>query len=190
MLYEALPFIASPERAEIISGLLRETAKTPTLFSGEACEEGCLETRNLPEMCEGCLERVRVVSEVLGRRDTHAWEIWREDTLAGVVFFTSVTEIDGVGHYAFFDHRLHDKTEVIQEVISEMFARGRARLTVEIPQSHVALIRHATSKLGFGGDFPYTLRGGHHIKVEGVRKRGGLRDGKVEDLVVLGLLRS
>lgn len=185
-MYDLLPLNVTPERAHIVSKMMRAIAATPTIFS-TSDDISCIEeARGLPEMCETCLERMRTVSEVLGASDTRAFEVWDETEVVGVIFFTRTTAIDAVGHYVFFDRSLRDKTEVIQEAMAEMMT-GVTRLTIEIPESFTALIRHASRKLGFGGDIPFDLKG-KTIGVEGVKRAAAMRGGRAEDLVVLGFV--
>ena len=189
--YELLPLIQKPERAEIISDALRQVAQTPTIFATPACEEGCIDAaKRLTEMCPRCVSRMRQVASVLGASDTAAFEVWNEDEVVGLIFFTSVTALDAVGHYVFFDRNLSDKTDVIEEAIAEMFDAGIGRLTVEIPSPFASLIRHASRKLGFGGPFTHEIlkSGGRgtKVRVEGVKKDAAFYDGRRVDLLILG----
>lgn len=190
-MYELLPFVQRPERAEIISEALRKVATTPTLFTSAPCEEGCIDSRTLVEMCARCKARMVQVATVLGASDTAAFEVWSADTLVGLIFFTDVTALDATGHYVFFDRRLADKTAVIEEAIEEMFASGLARLTVEIPAPFASLVRHASRKLGFGGPYRYEIHRGAHqrpsvVRVEGVKAGAAFYDGRRVDLLILG----
>lgn len=192
-MYDLLPLRATPERSEIISDLLRKVAVTPTLFSDRKCLQRCIASeKTLPEMCTACVQRMQTVTEVLGRLDTKAWEVWNDEALVGIIFFTHVTSLDATGHYVFFDHDLASKTEVIQEAMQRMLEVA-SRLTVEIPASFPALAKHAHKRLGFGGDFYYDFereRDGRkkteRIHVEGVKRKAALRDGKLVDLLILG----
>lgn len=189
--YELLPLIQRPERAEIISHALRRMAETPTLFATPVCEAGCIERDlRLTEMCPRCVSRMRQIALVLGAADTVAFEVWAEDEVVGLIFFTSVTSLDATGHYVFFDRNLSDKTAVIEEAVEEMFDAGLARLTVEIPAPFASLIRHASRRLGFGGPFTHEIlkSGGRgtKVRVEGVKRNAAFYDGRRVDLLILG----
>lgn len=193
MTYELLPLVLTPARAEIISEIMRRTAAVETAFTGYGapCEEDCISSaKTLPEMCETCKVRMQMVAETLGKRDSRAYEVWNEAEVVGIIYFTNVTTRDATGHYVFFDGRLRDKTGVISEAMEEMYARGLARLTIEIPATFSALARHAQKKLGFGGAFAFETPGGDSFKVEGV-KRGAIEwRGEAVDLMVMGRLRE
>jgi len=191
MAYELLPFIQMPERAEIIADALRKTALTPTIFSEAPCPHGCIEAGvRLPEMCRVCAYKMQQLAIILGASDTAAFEVWNEDVLVGLVFFTDVTAIDAVGHYVFFDRNLADKTVVLEEAIAGMFEAGLRRLTVEIPSPFASLIRHASRKLGFGGTFTHETRkkdgSVSRVRVEGVKRGAAMYDGRMVDLLILG----
>lgn len=190
-MYELLPLRNAPERAEIISYMLREIAKTPSLFSSSMCESDpvCLEETPIMEMCPACKERMATVTAALGKSDTVAWEVWEGPEIQGIIYFTNVTAEDALGHYVFFDRDLASKTGIIREALSIMLEK-LPRLTIEIPASYVALAKHAHKKLKFGGPYEYRLRGGRSLRVEGVKKSAALRRGRREDVLVLGLVRS
>lgn len=190
--FELMPFTRTPERAEIISEILRNIAKHETIFTGlqAPCEASCVSLKTLVEMCETCRARMATVAFVLGAPNTRTWEVWntRTSEVSGIIYFSDIIPTqDAKGHYVFFDGRLTGKTEVIEEAVGMMFEDFRlARMTVEIPAPFVALARHAQRKLSFGGPFRY--KGG--LSVEGV-KRGGCRwRGQQEDLLILGRLRT
>ena len=191
MMYELLPFVRAPERADIISRILRGISQHETLFSGftPMCEDACVKTRGLPEMCETCKTRMATVATVLSASNTATWEVWDETPeVVGIIYFSDVVPgLDAKGHYVFFDGKLNSKTEIIEEAIGLMFDTfGLERITVEIPAPFAALARHAQKRLGFSG--PYRYKGG--LNVEGV-KRGGMKwRGRIEDVLILGRLRS
>ena len=191
-IYEAFPLDASPERAEILSDLMRRIATTDSIFSDERCNNECF-TKRLPEMCPGCLSRMRRVASVLTASDSRAWEVWSlagaETHLVGVIFLTEVVPgLDAKAHYIFFDERLGDKTSVMQAVMREAYETlGLQRLTIEIPAPFVALAKHASKRLGFGG--PFTTRLGEtRLRVEGIKPNAALYRGSAVAVLVLGRL--
>ena len=203
MNYELVPFMRDVSRAEILSNLQRKIASTDSLFASNlaGCEDACLdEDRSITEMCESCQTRLVMVARQLSAPDARVWEVWRADLddteLVGVVYFSDVVRgVDATGHYVFFDDRLADKIAVLEEAMAEMFTPtdswgGVARLTIEVPAPFVALARHAHVKLGFGGDYHYTLAGGKRIRIEG-RKRNAVRwKDELVDLLILGRERD
>lgn len=200
MKYEALPFRLTPERAEIISLLLRRVAAHDTIFARTSCAARCVETKDqLPAMCRACQERMRIVSAAFSSPDARVYEIWGDTDLVGVVHFSRVRPgLDAIAHYVFWDGKsLGTKTKVIEEVFQEVFGEfDLKRLTAEIPAVFPTIIKHATKKLGFGGYFQYTLREGDErrkpkrVRVEGVKRNAVVwRDHEV-DLVTLGRVRN
>lgn len=190
MRYEILPFVRTPERADIISGILRNIAAHETLFTGfeAACAEGCVKSKTLVEMCATCKTRMATVAHVLAASNARAYEVWNEaPEVVGLIYFSDIVPgLDAKGHYVFFDGRLNDKTSVIEEAVADMFdVLGLARLTIEIPAPFAALARHAQKRLGFGGPFRY--KGG--MSVEGVKKRAMKWRGELVDVLLLGRVR-
>lgn len=196
--YEILPFSFKAERAEIISDMIRKIAASENLFSSHLpeCEEdpSCLKDKVLEQMCPRCVARMKVISRALSASDTRVWEVWAslpsDAGLVGVIYFSDIVAgSDATGHYVFFDHKLSDKTEIVEEAITEMF-KVVPRLTIEIPKPFVVLARHAHAKLGFGGGFDYTLKGGTPLRVEGVKRKAVTWKDEPTDLLVLGRLRD
>ena len=211
LVYDVFPLDASPARAEIISALMRKIAATDNVFADYTgtCEAECVALAlPLDVMCGACLARMGIIASTLTASDSRVWEVWRtnggDPEPVGVISFTDIqTGVDAKAHYIFFDQRLKDKTPIMEEIIRWAFAdhedwRALERLTIEIPKPFGALARHASRKLGFGGDFYYKLRDVTHegkrtpelLRVEGV-KRGAVRwRGAPCDLLVLGLMRE
>jgi len=211
MIYDVFPLDASPARAEIISVLMRKIAATDNVFADYTgtCTHACV-AHELPleEMCPTCRARMGIIATTLTAATSRVWEVWRTDAgdpePVGVISFTDIQAgVDAKAHYIFFDQRLKDKTPIMEEIITWAFEPHEdwhplERLTIEIPKPFGALARHASRKLGFGGDFYYKLRDVTHegkrtpelLRVEGV-KRGAVRwRGAACDLMVLGLLRA
>ncbi len=194
-MYDLLPLVLTPERADIVSSLMRKVATTPTVFPDDRdCSDRCIENdKLLGEMCEACCTRMSHVAYILGRSTTIAWEVWREDELVGIIYFTDVTEQEAVGHYIFFDRDLVTKTLVIKEAISEIFKISR-RITLLIPKPFSTLAHHAHKKLGFGGRYTWTLRNlrkrEKQIKIEGVKRKAARWRNRDVDVLILGLIRA
>lgn len=202
--YDILPFDPSPERAEIVSSIIRSLATHETFFSGYAgsCEEDCITSgTTLVDMCERCTMKMRAVSHLLMKADSRVWEVWKTTDASevepiGVVMFTSITPgLDAFGHYVFFDGKLSDKTEILEDIIQWGFLdhpeEGWVKLkryTVEIPLPFAALARHASRKLGFTGPFRYNLNEKTQLKIEGIKKGGASWRGSMHDMLVLGRL--
>lgn len=196
MAYEAMPLLDTAERAGIMEGLIRKTCGFETAFSDfqPTCEERCFEEKPLEALCSLCSQRMHLVAIALATGLT--WEIWRTDDAPELVGVVRISKIkpgeDAVGHYLFFDHDLRGKTAVLKELIQWVFTEHPGwqplrRLTVEIPDFAFALARHASRKLGFGGPFPFVLKGSK-IKVEGVKEEAILWRGQPRSLLLLGLL--
>mgnify|MGYP001596594029 CR=1 FL=1 len=171
---------------------MRRIATTDSIFSDERCDNECF-TKGLPEMCPACLARMRRVASVLTAPDSRAWEVWslkgEETSLAGIIFLTEVVVgLDAKAHYIFFDERLGDKTKVMQSVMREAYETLELkRLTIEIPAPFVALAKHASKRLGFGG--PFTTRLGEtRLRVEGVKPHAAMYRGSAVAVLVLGRL--
>ncbi len=205
MIYDLLPLDTSPERAEILSTLMRKVAAHETFFSDYegTCEEGCIEAdATLVEMCEHCKRKMQTIAMAIMEPTSRSWEVWRTNGTAtpenvGLVLFSDINPgIDATGHYIFFDGRLSDKTEVLQSLIDWLFEdhpeegwKALQRLTVEIPLPFAALARHASRKLGFGGPFRYNISDNTQIRIEGIKKHAVMWRGSPKDLLILGLQR-
>lgn len=209
--YDVFPLDASPERAEILSTLMRRIAATENVFADYTgtCATNCaLGGAPLEAMCPSCRHRMGIIASTITAAGTRVWEVWCSSGAApeavGVISFTDIQAgVDAKAHYIFFDERLADKTEILKEIIRWAFTdhedwRALQRLTIEIPRPFAALARHAARKLGFGGDFRYTLKESVYegkprktqISVEGV-KRGAVRwKGSAHDLLILGLTQE
>lgn len=199
--YEAVPMTQPPDgsRAEIISQVMRKVCAVETVWGEgqEACEERCYEEKPVPEMCEACANRLRIVAATLVKPDAFVWEVWKDgETLAGIIRFANVrVGEDAISHYVFFDKDLRGKTAVMKSVIEWAFEdhpelnwHALRRLTVEIPDFAFALARHASQKLGFGGPFKWRMReGGPTLMVEGVKPEAVVWQGKRRDVLVMGL---
>jgi hypothetical protein len=68
--------------------------------------------------------------------------------------------------------------------------RALSRLTITIPDYAVALAKHATKKLGFGGPYEYKGLKGWTIPVEGVRQKAVRWRGRDCDLLCLGRINA
>lgn len=190
--FQAIPFTPTPDRAEVVSKIMRSVMQFETIFSdyNRACEDTC-------GRCEACQRCLVAITYMLSKPDSRAWEVWTASTdpeLVGLLLLTRVAPgVDAEAHYAFFDGKLHGKDELIEEMIQWVFADhpgwvGLRRLTVAIPDYAYALARHAVKKLGFGGDFVRRVNG-KSIPVEGVR-RGAMRwRGTDRDILLMGRLR-
>lgn len=181
--YQAIRMIPHPERAEIISSIMREMLRFETMFTDYQKNE---ETR------------LQAIAASLTKPDSLTWEVWRyeDGEVVDVVGIFHLSEIrpghDAVAHYVFFDGNLRGKTELIKKMLDWSFRDHEdwdalRRLTIEIPDYAFALARHAQHKLGFGGPFKHRI-GGKTVKVEGV-KQGALRwRGESRDLLIMGKL--
>lgn len=207
--YEILPFDVSPERADIVSALMRKIAAHETFFSDYegTCEGGCTE-RDLMEMCPVCQRRMRLIADILMDPMSRAWEVWRTDTaaeLAGFVLFSDIRPgHDALGHYIFFDRRLTDKQAIMDDILGWVFEDhegwvGLKRVSIQIPRPFHALAKHASRRLGFSGPFVHTLstrtRGDgsqrrFQLRVEGVREGAITWRGHSSDLLLLGLKKE
>ena len=199
--FEVYPLVATPERAQVVSTILRKLAAYDTVFNDaqRGCEEGCL-TKPLGEMCPRCVSQLQLISSALLAPDTRVFEVWKFDDeeaeIVGVIYFTDVVPgEDALGHYIFFDHDLASKTDVMKEVISWAFEdhpeegwKGLRRISVEIPMFAFILAKHASKKLGFGGPF-WLRRRGLSVPVEGLKEGRILWKGKEEDVMLMGLRR-
>jgi len=144
------------------------------------------------------------VAKTLSDSGSRVWEVWRVGgEVVGVIYFTNIVPGgDATGHYIFFDEKLRDKTEVLNEIMAWAFEDhpeegwiALRRITIEIPDHASALVRHAHKRLGFGGPFRHVLSKrtfqGKEVKstvrVEGVKKNAVLWRGEFRDLIILGL---
>lgn len=192
-MYELVPMRDTPERAEILTSIVKKACNFDTAFSDfqSVCDEKCPETKDIPEFCDQCKYRAGIVALALQTGLT--WEVWKEEEVVGIIRLSDIKPgLSAKGHYLFFDRQLSSKTEAIQAVIDWAFAEHSdwvplKRLSVEIPDFAFALARHAYKKLGFGGPFEYNLKG-KKIPVEGVTRQGILWNGTERDLLHLGLI--
>lgn len=191
-MYELVPMQDTPERVEILAEIVTKVCGFDTAFSDfqNLCEFKCVETKQIPDFCDLCKQRVGIVCLAFSTGLT--WEVWGDEGVVGVVRLSDISRgEDALGHYIFFDHALSSKTDVLQAVIDWAFEEHEGwlplkRLTVEIPDFAFALARHASKKLGFGGPFTYTLKG-KQIQVEGVKKNSLEWRGHRRDMLSLGL---
>lgn len=207
MMYEVLPLKATEGRANIISYILRKIFAKETVFGDYQRGCGKCEDKSLEEMCGGCRAQMALIARSLTHSGARAWEIWsveKESKVVGIVYFSNIIYgNDATGHYIFFDEKLSDKTEVLNEIMDWAFEdhlaenwKALERLTIEIPEQFAALIRHAHKKLGFGGPFTHVLSRGMYkgrektsiVKVEGRKERAVLWRGERKDLLILGRL--
>ena len=198
MTYDILPFDPSPERAQIVSDLMRRIAAHETFFSDfhGACEDDCVaQEKPLVEMCSVCKGRMQMIASVLTEATSRSWEVWGTNGTnvpepVGFVTFTDVAPpLDAKAHYIFFDSKLSDKLPILEELMHLMFEDVQ-RLTIEVPRPFAALARHASRKLGFGGPFKTSLKGDTTLHVEGVKRNAVKWRGQDVDLLVLGRLRD
>lgn len=195
-MYELLPLVDSPARAAILEEMVRKVCAFDTAFSDfqDACEEQCFRTKSVTTLCPECAYRFAVVAASLATGLN--WEVWKTSAegtqLVGIIRLSNIRPgVDALGHYVFFDHDLRGKTGVIKEFIDWCFSPHEGwsplrRMSIEVPDFAFSLVRHATKKLGFGGEFKYTLQG-KTVPVEGVRREAILWRGVWRDLLYLGL---
>jgi len=204
MLYEVLPLKPAPERAEIISFILRKIFTHETVFSDY--QRGCGECGELliEEMCPKCQVQMALVARTLTDTNSKVWEVWEVGgEVVGIIFFSDIIPgNDATGHYIFFDEKLSDKTEVLKEVMEWAFEdhvdegwQALRRITIEIPDHASALVRHAHKRLGFGGPFRHVLSSREFqgketkttVRVEGIKENAVMWRGELRDLLILGL---
>ena len=187
--YIASPFAPSLERADVVSAITRGLMQFETIFTDyhRGCEESCGE-------CEACLRSRDAIAYILSHPDSRAWEVWRMDdepTLAGVILLTHVQQgVNAIAHFAFFDSRLRDKTELLENMIQWTFTehpgwKALKRLSIEIPDYAFALARYAYRELGFGGDYVFR-QNGKSIAVEGIKRKAFGWRGVQRDLLLMG----
>lgn len=119
------------------------------------------------------------VSRFLADRASLIWEVWAftdEDAdVVGLVYLTDIEAgVDAKAHYVFFDRKLADKTELLENVRDWAFTdrpgwKALKRITIELPDYAWSVASHANKYLGFGGDFEYEHKG-RTISVEGVKR--------------------
>lgn len=194
----AIPFMPTPQRAAIVSHIIRNVAHYETLFTDYAriCDERCAETRELPQMCAACQTRIASINRMLLDPYSRTWEVWGEDALPiGILYLTNVIPGgDALAHYLFFDADLRGKSDLIESIIQWCFEDhptegwvALRRMTVEVPSYAFALARHASRYLGFSGPFKYT-RKGISLPVEGVKSNALVWRGAPHDILILGRL--
>ena len=192
-MYEIIPLLDSPSRADIISTIVRKCCGFDTAFSDfqSVCDDRCTDQKNFEEFCDLCRFRSGVVALSLAQGLT--WEVWGDSEVVGIIRLSDIKPgLSAKGHYLFFDSQLNSKTEAIQAVIDWAFTEHEnweplERISIEIPDFAFALARHAHKKLGFGGPFEHRLKG-KKIPVEGVTQRGVFWRGMNRDLLQLGLI--
>jgi hypothetical protein len=179
--YIAIPFIAAPQRALVVSKILNETIKLESVFT---------------DYIKGDDTRKASVAKALTAPDTHTWEVWRLENslpvdIVGIIYLTRIRhKQDAVAHYVFFDHDLLGKTPLILNMMEWLFEEGEVwgplqRLTLEIPDFAYALAMHAQKRLGFGGKYRHKI-GNKTLHVEGVKEKALLWRGELRDVLILG----
>jgi hypothetical protein len=197
--FEAMPFVPTPERAFIVSRIIREVCRFETLFTDfqKAHNPLCSDLGT----CDVCRSRFDLVSWRLAQPNARVWEVWQrgdETDCVGILYLTDIQPgMDAKAHYVFWDKDLQNKTELLRQMIGWSFAghddwTALKRLTVEVPDNSFALARHAAMKLGFGGQFRYYLpkRGKQYIPVEGIKKSVVPQGGRYRDMLILGLVNG
>lgn len=201
VVFDARPFLPAVERAVVVNKILRGVAKYETLFTDyqKACKPLCEDATQ----CPNCANRLWRIASILNDPKAYVWEVWKTDDdgseVIGIVYLTDiVVGGDATAHYVFFDDELHGKTKLLEQMIGWCFADhpddnwvALKRLTVEVPEFAFALARHATRKLGFGGDFKYkSEKYGTVVNVEGVKKKAIPWRGDNADLLLLGRING
>lgn len=192
--YQVIPFNPTFERAPIVSMLMRGLCAFETMFSDytRACEAKCFE-------CDECTVAMQVVATTLSHPNSRVWEVWEfggedEGRLCGVLAATDVQPgVDANLHFCFFDGKLKDKTQLIEEWLEWMFEdhedwKGVRRLTTQIPDHAIVLARYASKHHGFGGNFSYQARR-ESFPVEGVKRAAIRWRGVDRDILLMGRLR-
>jgi len=183
--YQAIRLIPHPNRANIISHIMRSMLKFETMFTDYQKNE---ETK------------LQAIALSLTRPDSLTWEVWRAEDgkVVDVVGILHLAKIrnghDGVAHYVFFDGDLRGKTALISKLLDWAFTDHEdwdalQRLTIEVPDYAFALARHAQKKLGFGGPFKHRI-GGKTVEVEGVIQGALIWRGEPRDLLIMGKLND
>jgi hypothetical protein len=194
--FHAIPFSPTPERASVVSQVLRGIASFDGVIMSDqvgACSEHCFE-------CPACVQALQLVSAILAAPDTACWEIWSEEgdeaaQLVGVVYLTRTRPgVDAVAHFCFFDRELRNKTALLRELTHWWLSDHEGwlaleRVTLEIPDYAFRLARYTQRKLGFSGAFVYRLNG-KTVRVEGVRRDAIRWRGLKRSVLLLGLLRE
>lgn len=197
--FEAFPFTPTPQRADVLSAVVRGVSQFETLFTD--FERACVPLCANPHTCFKCRNRLGLVSARLCDPRARVWEVWKkgpEPDVVGILYLTDVIPGgDAKAHYVFWDTGLRDKTELIEQMIDWCFADhdgwlALKRLTVEVPDYAFALARHAANKLGFGGQFKYFIpnRGKQFIPVEGIKRNVLPWRGEMHDMLILGRLNG
>lgn len=179
--YIAIPFVAAPQRALIVSKILNETIKLESVFT---------------DYIKGDQTRKASVAKALTAPDTHTWEVWKMHNglpvdIVGIIYLTRIRyKQDAVAHYVFFDHDLMGKTPLMMTMIDWLFEEGEVwgplqRLTLEIPDFAYALAMHAQKRLGFGGKYRHKI-GNKTLHVEGVKEKALMWRGELRDVLILG----
>lgn len=191
--FEAIPFTPTPERASVVSKIMRELLKFETIFTDyqRGCDEACGD-------CDACVTCMNVIAYILSHPQSRAWEVWAmgEDApeIVGMLMVTNVVSgVDAEAHYAFFDGKLKGKETILESMLEWVFEDhedwlGLRRITVAIPDFAYALAKHAQRHLGFGGDFVLSLNG-KTLNVEGVRRKAFLWRGVDRDMILMGRVR-
>lgn len=182
----AIPLLPRPE---IISDVLGNIAKLETVFTDyqSLCEDRCFN-------CDICLQRLSSVSAMLLRPDSMSWEVWNGE-LVGLIYMTRiVVGSDALAHFAFFDGKLSDKRELLDNMIEWVFEDhdgwiGLKRITVEIPDYAFALAHFAQRKLGFGGPIEHKI-GKRQIMVEGVKRKAVTWQGDDRDILIMSRFKN
>jgi len=150
------------------------------------------------DLVSGCkIVKHRVVAALLAG-NALVWEVWRQPSgAAGPVDFCGILRLsevepgcDGLAHYCFFDKHLGDKTALLQAWKTWAFTEHPGwiplnRVSIEFPETHYALGKHAMKHLGFGGPFEYK-----DLKVEGVKQAAKVLDSKPINMLIMGCLNG
>lgn len=119
-----------------------------------------------------------LVARLLTSLDNAAWEVWRSDTLVGILVLDHITpNVDARMRFAFFDDELASKAALLASFVERCFTElGLHRITFEAPAYMTNLNSFVRRKLGFS--------------TEGVRLQAYHDGARWRDVAVLGRLNA
>lgn len=141
-----LAVVFDPERGGPgkIEALLRYAIEHPEWFSTPVADE----------------DRAAVAWAILTHPQHLAWEVWRGDSLVGIILLTDISpKVDARLHYLFFDRDLVGKTRLLRRFLRYCFDDlGFQRISMWVPEYVSSLVSFARRKLKFTYEGEAALR--------------------------------
>ena len=95
-----------------------------------------------------------LVARLLTSPDNAAWEVWRSDTLCGILMLDRIVPaVEARLQFVFFDDELSSKAALLNDFVARCFSEFQLhRVTFEAPMPMTTLTSFVRRKLGFASE--------------------------------------